>query len=215
MRIVVFGGTFDPVHQGHLKVIEAIQKHISPDRLLIIPCGQPPHRSSPLADGEHRLEMLRLACNDMHGVVVDDREVRSDALSYSYLTLEALRLEYPDALLYLALGWDSLASFTSWKRWQDILDMSCILVVQRTNEKQEIPAEIGLSLEKLETAMQTAAVANTGAAAHKRSIVELPFDQVDCSSTKVREILKSGASADSVLKPQIREYIKKYNLYQS
>lgn len=217
MRIVVFGGTFDPVHQGHLKIIEAIEKHLSPDRLLVIPCGKPPHRDMPLVDGKHRLEMLRLACKDKPGVVVDDREVRSDVLSYSYLTLKSLQLEYPDALLYLALGWDSLASFTTWKRWQDILEMACILVVQRQKGLQEIPAEIGLTLESLESAIPSAAEANTSAAAHahKRSIVELPFDQVDCSSTEVREILKSGASADAVLTPQIQEYIKKFNLYQS
>jgi|TARA_B110000483_G_scaffold228870_1_gene292204 nicotinate-nucleotide adenylyltransferase len=219
MQIVVFGGTFDPVHRAHLKIIEAIQRHISPDRLLVIPCGEPPHRNAPLVNGEHRIEMLRLACKDMEGVVVDDREVRSDELSYSYLTLKSLRMEYPDAVIYMALGWDSLASFTTWKWWQEILEIASILVVQRAKGLQEIPAEIGLSLESLESAMPAAAEANTGAAAHthkyKGSIVELPFDQVNCSSTEVREILKSGASADAVLALQIQEYIKKFNLYQS
>lgn len=209
MRIVVFGGTFDPVHLGHLEIIKAITKHLSPDRLLIIPCGLPPHRAPPVASGEHRLEMLRLACKDIPSLVVDDREVRSDALSYSYLTLEGLRQEYPGAQLYLALGWDGLASFTTWKRWQNILQMASVLVVQRANDKREVPAEIGLPLESVESAMQTATAVNNG------QIVELPFDQIGCSSTKVREILKSGASADAVLTPQIQEYIKKFNLYQS
>ncbi len=210
-RIVVFGGTFDPVHQGHLRIIDAIERHISPHRILVIPCGQPPHRAAPIASGEHRSEMLRLACNNRPSLVVDDRELRSDTLSYSYLTLKDVQLEYPDALLYMTLGWDSLASFTRWHRWQDILDMSCLLVVGRSSKEdqeyiglQEVPAEIGLSVEKLEAANQAT-----------RCIVELPFDEIDCSSTEVREALRFGASAEHVLKPQVIEYIKKYNLYQS
>jgi nicotinate-nucleotide adenylyltransferase len=210
-RIAIFGGSFDPVHRGHLEIIRAIDKQVRPDRFLLIPCGTPPHRDSLVANSEQRLCMLELACRELREsgikIEIDRREIDREGPSYSYLTLEQLRRENPEALLLLAMGWDSLVGFATWRCWQKILEISCISVVSRAGDKRVIPAEIGVETESL---------ADTELAAGK--IIQLEFDEIALSSTEVRRLLKDRRIEeiplkDAPLSPGVYEYIQQQRIY--
>lgn len=171
---------------------------------MVLPCGNPPHRAVASATGEQRLEMLRLACRELGKVEVDDREVQSDSPSYTYLTLKALQKENPDALLFITLGWDSLVSFNTWYRWQEILQMACLLVVKRSEGEQKIPDEIYAPMghvSEIEPAINT--------------ILELPFEEVSFSSTGIRQALAQGNSLEGLIAPQVLNYIVEHKLYES
>ncbi|MEM7292803.1 MAG: nicotinate-nucleotide adenylyltransferase, partial [Pseudomonadota bacterium] len=134
-RIAVLGGTFDPVHLGHLQFAKSLRDGLSTDEIAcqvrMIPCHIPPHRGTPVATAAQRQEMLELALVDVGGVVLDDRELRLDRTSYSVDTLADLRTEFPDAALCLAVGMDAYAGFESWHRWRDILELASLVVATR------------------------------------------------------------------------------------
>jgi nicotinate-nucleotide adenylyltransferase len=129
--IGVFGGTFSPFHNGHLRLALELRERLSLDRVHLIPAGEPPHRAAPGVSAARRLAWVRLACGDAPGLVADDREVRRGGRSYTYDTLAQLRAELPDTPLVLLLGSDAAAQFTSWHRWREIPDLAHLVVVQR------------------------------------------------------------------------------------
>jgi nicotinate-nucleotide adenylyltransferase len=201
-KVAVFGGSFDPVHLGHLRIIEAVQKQVQPDRFLIIPCGQPPHREPLIANAEHRRAMLNLAIEDLSEVEVDPRELEREGPSYSYLTLSELGQENPETLLLFVLGWDSLVSLASWMRWQEVMKKSCLLVVGRLGDRRELPEEIDVDVE---------CWPDTEPEAGK--IIRLGFEETAISSTEVRRSLKQGKSGHSYLHPSVHRYIEQNNIY--
>lgn len=210
-RIAVFGGSFDPIHLGHLKIIRAVHEQVQPDEFLLVPCGKPPHREPLIADPEQRLKMLDLAINELResgiNIVVDRREIDREGPSYSYLTLEELQHENPNALLMLAMGWDSLVSFSSWRSWPRILKVSCLLVVKRGGDKREIPPENGIELKQWQSFEPAAG-----------KVYQLQFDEISLSSTEVRSLLKdldSGRAMpkDFPLSAGVYEFINKQKIY--
>lgn len=201
-RIAVFGGSFDPVHEGHLRIINAVQDQVKPDVFLLIPCGNPPHREALVADSYQRLKMLHLASKNLAFVKIDTREIDSGELSYTYLTLSELGRENPDSLLMLVMGWDSLVSFTTWAHWREILRLSCILVVGRAGDKRQLPVELASNLQNC-----SAAELKVG------DILQLDFEEICLSSTEIRQALMKNVSIDSFLPPSVSQYIKAENIY--
>ena len=112
----IFGGTFDPVHDGHLQVADAVRRQLPMDKVLFIPVSVPLLREEPLADPVHRLEMVRLAVDGWPGFEADDREIRRAGPSYTVLTLEELRQDWPTLPLCLILGIDTVLRLTEWYR---------------------------------------------------------------------------------------------------
>ncbi len=134
--VAFMGGTFDPVHNGHLRTALEIRQLLAVDEIRLIPCHVPVHRNEPGCSSEQRLEMLSVAVENEPGLVVDDRELRSDQASYSINTLESLRQELgPDISLSMVMGMDSFLTLPSWHRWQEYLALAHILVVQRPGWK--------------------------------------------------------------------------------
>ena len=130
--VAFMGGTFDPVHNGHLRTALEIRQLLALDEIRLIPCHVPVHRALPGCSSEQRLEMLSLAVEDEPGLVVDDRELRSEQASYSINTLESLRRELgPNASLFMVMGMDSFLTLSSWHRWQEFLQLAHLVVVQR------------------------------------------------------------------------------------
>ena len=111
----IFGGTFDPVHDGHLQVADAVRRQLPMDKVLFIPASAPLLRVEPLADPVHRLEMVRLAVDGWPGFEADDREIKRAGPSYTVLTLEELRQELPSQPLCLILGIDTVLRLTGWR----------------------------------------------------------------------------------------------------
>ena len=139
-RIGMLGGTFDPVHIGHLRSALEVAENYALDQLLLIPNAQPPHRGMPQVSPQQRLAMVQLAVEGVELLSVDDRELRRDKPSWSIDTLLSLRaeLEEQDQLL-LILGWDAFCGLPSWHRWDELLEHCHILVLQRPDADIESP----------------------------------------------------------------------------
>lgn len=129
--IGILGGTFDPVHCGHLRVALEMRELLSLDEVRLVPVGQPAHRDSPNADGATRARMLERAVEGVRGIGVDTRELNRDGPSYTVDTLRSLRRELPDAALCLIVGMDQFHALDQWHDWQALLDLAHICVAQR------------------------------------------------------------------------------------
>lgn len=131
MRIGILGGTFDPIHLGHLAAARAAMACEHLDRVLFIPTGVPPHRPATSADAEQRMEMVRLAIDGEKGFEVSDLEVRRKGLSYTVDTLRELRRRHPDDELFLILGWDAAKLFPTWHDPDEVRRLASVVIVTR------------------------------------------------------------------------------------
>ena len=129
--IGVFGGTFDPIHYGHLRTAFEMLQALRFDEVRFMPCGNPPHRGEPIAHAELRVEMVKVATDSQAGFVVDDRELRRDGPSYSVDTLATLREEFPKQSLGLIIGMDAFLGLPKWHHWRKILQLAHIVVAHR------------------------------------------------------------------------------------
>ncbi|MBI3995237.1 MAG: nicotinate (nicotinamide) nucleotide adenylyltransferase, partial [Nitrospirae bacterium] len=137
LRIGIFGGTFNPIHNGHLAIAEEVLKTVGLDRVLLIPANQPPHKADrEIPSARHRLAMVRLAVEDHPGLDVSDLEISRPGKSYTIDTLNALRRRYPkEAEFYLMLGLDAFLEFSTWRSPQKILQGCHIIVVSRPGSR--------------------------------------------------------------------------------
>ncbi len=149
-RVGLLGGAFDPPHNAHLAVARAALDQLGLDELRIIPTGLAWHKSRTLTPAAHRLAMVRLAFSSLPRVVIDDRELARSGPTYTIDTLEALRAEQPGAEFCLIIGGDQWASFTTWRRWQDVAAQARLCVVDRPNLAPHGPE--GLSVTHLQMA---------------------------------------------------------------
>jgi nicotinate-nucleotide adenylyltransferase len=127
----LFGGTFDPIHYGHLRPAQEVRDALSLDEMRFIPSALPPHRAAPVASAEQRLHMVQLAVAEFPRFSVDDREIRRGGPSYTVLTLESLRAEVGDRPLCLVLGLDAFLGLETWHRWREIPDLAHLVVLTR------------------------------------------------------------------------------------
>ena len=127
----IFGGTFDPIHFGHLRTAFELLHVLRLGEMRFVPAGDPPHREPPRADAQLRLEFVREATGDQPGFLVDEREVRRQGPSYTVLTLTELRAEFPRTPLCLCVGMDAFLGLPQWHRWQELIGLAHIVVAHR------------------------------------------------------------------------------------
>src|SRR5262245_12412890 len=127
----LFGGTFDPIHYGHLRTAFELWQALGLAEVRFMPTGSPPHREQTHASAGHRLAMVKAAVAGQPAFTVDDREVRRSGVSYSVDTLAELRAEHPDRSLCLLLGMDAFLGLPNWHRWRELLDLAHIVVAHR------------------------------------------------------------------------------------
>lgn len=127
----IFGGTFDPIHYGHLRTAFELQQALRLNEIRFLPAGNPPHRDQPIAAAQLRLEMVRAATAGHSGFVVDDREVSKVGPCYSVETLAELRHEYPDRSICLIVGMDAFLSLPKWYQWRELLQLAHLVVAHR------------------------------------------------------------------------------------
>ena len=132
MKILLYGGTFDPPHNGHKNNLRAALERVRPDRAIVMPAGTPPHKHASATPAELRLQMCQCFRALSPAVEVSDWEIRQGGRSYTVHTLEMLRGANPGAELYLCVGSDMLLTFGEWYRWQDMLKMAALVVESRT-----------------------------------------------------------------------------------
>ena len=208
--IGLFGGTFDPVHFGHLRPALEVHQSLALEETRFIPCGKPAHRDMPHARAEDRLAMLRLAVEGLDGFKIDDRELRRDGPSYMVDTLESIKQETSQALC-LILGMDAFASLATWDRWERLLSLANIVVMQRPGVAQEHLYQKDALRKVLQKGVVEASQLHehTSGAICFQSVIAL-----DISATAIREAIQSGKSVRYLLPETVFEYMQQRNLYE-
>jgi nicotinate-nucleotide adenylyltransferase len=185
----ILGGTFDPVHCGHLRLAIELRERLELARVHLIPAAVPPHRGAPHADARTRLRMLEAAVRGVPELQVDDRELRREGPSYTVDTLHSLRAQYPEHRLCLLLGMDAFAGLAGWHRWRELLELAHIGVAQRPGAG--LPLE-GEPARLLETRRASSIWALQEAPAGSIFVSEVPA--LDISASRIRRLLASGRS---------------------
>ena len=206
--IGVFGGTFDPVHYGHLRSAFEMLQALQFEEVRFVPCGDPPHRGVTYANAEQRLRLVECAIAGQAGFVADDRELHRDGPSYSIDTLESLRAEFPDRSLGLIVGMDAFLGLPGWHRWEEILDLAHIVVAHRPGWKAP---DIGVLGEKISD-HGTHRVDDLHAATHGRIHIHA-VTQLEIASTEIRELIAAGRDPRFLMPDEVRDAILEMGIY--
>tara|TARA_R110002012_G_scaffold131858_1_gene284724 strand:- start:5120 stop:5761 length:642 start_codon:yes stop_codon:yes gene_type:complete len=209
-RIGLLGGTFDPVHFGHLRSAIEVRERLQLDELRLIPSARPPHREVPGASADQRLAMVQLAVGKGGGLQVDDRELCREKPSYTLDTLESLRAELgSEVALFMVLGWDAFCGLPSWHRWQELLSLAHIVVLQRPDYDVDVP-EVLKDLLAARSVDDPQRLANVSAG-HIFCLSQTPLA---ISATHIRGLVASGASPRFLLPDAVLDYIETKGLYR-
>ena len=204
----ILGGTFDPVHIGHLRI--ALQlRGAGFDRVLMMPNRIPPHRPSPQATTAQRLEMLRLATQDLDGIAISDIELRRDDCSYSAITLEHLKTEQPDTRFTWAMGTDAWISFDRWFRAEDILNMANLLIINRPGERQTMAHWQQQQWLNRNASLQELLLSEAG------RICQQTWPGLDISATGLRHAIDQGDNIQFLTPNPVLEYLNQHQLYRN
>lgn len=204
----IFGGTFDPIHFGHLRTSFEVLQALQFSEVRFMPCGTPPHRGGTIASPEQRLAMVRAATEGQDGFVVDDRELHREGPSYSVDTLSALRSEFPLRPIALIIGMDAFLGLPKWYHWQEILQLAHIVVAHRPGWKAP---DIG-TLGELLAERGTHRVSDLHQATSGHIYI-LDVTQLEIASTDIREIVSAGRDPRFLLPDAVREYIQSSGCY--
>jgi nicotinate-nucleotide adenylyltransferase len=206
--IGVFGGTFDPIHYGHLRTAFELLQALALAEVRLVPCADPPHRGVTFADAELRLRMVSSAAEGLEGFVVDDRELRREGPSYSIDTLESLRLEFPDASLGLIVGMDAFLGLTEWRRWDEVLDFAHIVVAHRPGWKAPDYGALGELLDESGTHRVQDLHEATNGYIHVHAVTQL-----EIASTEIREQVAAGRDPRFLMPDAVRDVIMESACY--
>jgi nicotinate-nucleotide adenylyltransferase len=200
-RIGILGGTFDPIHLGHLEAASAARSALSLDRVMLLPSRVPPHRSlEPRASVYHRFAMTALAAACRDGVLASDLELRRDGPSYTALTLEALQHDGLDpSCLFFIIGADAFAEIDTWYDYPRVLKLANFAVVSRPNAPFTPPDAI-INTQSLSAGVST-------------SVMHVDASTPDVSSTEIRRRVASGESIEGLVPPGVAEHIRRHHLY--
>ncbi len=195
--IVVYGGSFNPIHNGHLGICRWAKDRFGADQVLLIPAAYPPHKEAPdLASGEDRAAMCRLAAEDLPWLSVEEFELRRGGKSYTVDTISYLRQQYPGDQLLLMIGTDMFLTFRQWRRWQEIGKMARLLVASRHQDDLE-------QLKAQQRSLEADGVQSI--------LMENPVEEL--SSTQVRQQLRETRECDRI-PPAVLAYIRAHELYR-
>lgn len=207
----ILGGTFDPVHYGHLRLAEQAREQLGLASVRWIPAGQPPHRSRPNCSGEQRLAMVRRALADNPAFSLDDGEVLVDTPSYSVLTLDRLRSELgAQQPLVLLLGNDAFLGLPGWHRWRELFELAHIAVATRPGSalsSDTMSPELAAAFNQRRCAVDTLRHQPAG------GILPFTVTALDISATQLRASLAAGRSPRYLLPDSVLDYIFQHRLY--
>lgn len=197
-RVGLLGGTFDPVHLGHINLARQMREKLGLTKVVLIPTFMPPHKDAAYAVGaQDRLEMCRIAAGTDAGLGVSDIEIKRGGASYTFDTLTQLHAEYPDAVLYFIMGADMFLTLEQWRNFPGIAGLAELCAASRHGGETAVLSEHAKKLEAL-----------YGARCH---IEEIPV--VDMSSTQIRALIADGGDVSAMLPEGVYEYILRRGLY--
>lgn len=210
--IGVLGGTFDPVHFGHLRSALELLETLGLAEVRLVPCGHPPHRNPPRAPASARLAMLELAVTGQPGLRVDPRELERPGPSYMVDTLASLRGEQGTRPLCLILGSDAFLGLPGWHRWQELVQLAHLVVMHRPG--WDLDDNLAAPLAQLVEARRVYEAAAL-AAQPAGSILLVPVTPLDISATAIRTLIAAGRSPRYLLPDVVWEHIRAHGLYDS
>ncbi|SCX98862.1 nicotinate-nucleotide adenylyltransferase [Thiohalorhabdus denitrificans] len=208
--LLLMGGTFDPVHYGHLRPAEEVRQRVGAERVVLVPSGEPPHRAAPKTPAAHRLAMTRAAVAGFPTLGVLDWEVQAAGPSYTVRTLEWLRERLGRRPILIIIGSDAFTQLNHWHQWERMLDLTHIAAVRRP----------GTSLEALEPELARALEGRwteSPAVFHEQpagAVMAFDVTRLDISATAIREMVGAGASPRFLLPHQVEEYLSAHGLYR-
>jgi nicotinate-nucleotide adenylyltransferase len=214
----ILGGTFDPIHLGHLELAREVRDALGLAAVRLIPAGDPPHRAAPVASAAHRLAMVQLAVEGHRGLEVDDREIERPGRSYTVLTLAELRAEMPARPLALLVGADAFLGMPTWHQWESLFDLAHVVVVARPGVDLEgsLPEPLAREWTRRHTADAASLPARPAGAIYVQ-----PVTPHAISASAIRAAIAAGNSAahhlqiGTLLPPAVLAYIDRNQLYRS
>ncbi len=213
-RIAIFGGTFDPFHNGHLRMAVEIVEGLPLSELLLIPSARPPHKPTrPMASAEDRLAMASAAVAGLRGISVLDLELRREGPSYSLLTVRELSERYPGSELLFLIGSDAFAEIAAWHRYLDLLASCDFLMLPRPGIAPEGSFPAGIRIEPEGNRCYTLPGRSYRLPGGRRLLCpDLPA--LDISSRSIRERVRRGRSLRGLVPPEVERYIDDRGLYR-
>ena len=197
-KLLIYGGTFDPVHNGHKNAFDAARAAVEPDLCIVIPNAIPPHKQSTgLVSGEHRMNMLRLAFGSCENTEFSDYELKREGKSYSLFTIQHFHQSYPDFDIYFIVGSDSLCSFHKWYEYEQILRLCTLVCVSRLNGDRAALEDAKRTLEQ-----------------KGGSVIICDAEPLEVSSSEIRKMFLSGDDPSCYLDKNVVKYIYENSLYQ-
>jgi len=202
--IGINGGTFDPIHFGHLRPALEVLNAFNLSEMRFIPAYQPVHRHAPCASAKQRCEMVALAIQNQPKFVLDTIEIDREGPSFMVDTLAAIKAQEPDAGLVLMMGADAFAKFDQWHNWRGILELANVVVTHRPGEPVPREGEMNHVFGQEWVPHLTEL---------SGQIIDLPVTQLDLSATALRSYLKNGDSVDYLMPEAVAYYIKEHQIY--
>ncbi len=207
--IGIFGGTFDPIHFGHLRTAFELLQALRLTEMRFMPAGNPPHRESTVASSEERLAMVRAAVEGQPGFVVDDREMRREGLSYSVDTMRTLRADFPDRSLCLIVGMDAFLGLPKWHQWRELLDLTHLVVAHRPGWRAPSMGPLGELLVDRGTGRINDLHESRAGCIYIHAVTQL-----EISSTEVRKSIAAGRDPRYLMPDAVRAIIANTNCYK-
>lgn len=206
--IGIFGGTFDPIHYGHLRTAFELIQALRLSEVLFMPAGNPPHRDVTVASTELRLQMVKAAIANQPGFNVDDREIRRTGPSYTVETLAELRAEMPDRSICLIVGMDAFLGLPKWHQWQDILKLAHLIVAHRPGWRAPTMGPLGELLVDGGTGRVDDLHENKAGRIFIHAVTQL-----EISSTEVRKLIALGRDPRYLMPDAVRDVIQQSACY--
>lgn len=214
-RIGILGGTFNPIHSGHLKVAEEVQKKFRLKRILFIPSYIPPHKESiDIASPLHRLKMVELAISSFSQFVASSVEIDAKGKSYSIYTLKKMRKDFPEATIFFLLGIDAFLEIDTWREYKKVLEQCYFIIVSRPGYRFEDAAEALPTeyKERMVEVKESAELKEDFFLLYK--IFLFPMKSLDISSTEIRKKIRQGGFIKGLVPEAVKDYIQKNKLYR-
>jgi nicotinate-nucleotide adenylyltransferase len=205
--IGVFGGTFDPIHFGHLRSALEVQQTLKLDEVRLIPCRYPPHRETPSVESSHRLQMVAMALENSI-LQIDDQEIKRESPSYTVDTLLSLRQEFPEACLCMIVGVDAFLSLPSWYQWEKLIELANIIVMHRVGWNFPEQGQMSDYLKKYSL--------KTGDNIKEFKsgvVVTQTINSLNIQASRIRAMIKLGESPQFLLPENVLKYIRLHGLY--
>ena len=210
MSVVMFGGTFNPIHFGHINLANHLVDYLQVKSVRMIPCAIPAHREAPNVSAEHRMAMLALATAENNAIVADDLELKRASTSFSIDSVIQVRQDIgAKTPLFLCLGMDSISTIDSWHRWSDLLDNSHIVACSRPNYQLPKDGVVANWIEQHLCEDLTQLKKQPHGYVH---LCKIPL--LDISSSSIRDSVKCGKNIDHMTTQSVINYIKKHSLYE-